>query len=357
MKCREIVMSTQLKALVSKNDDDSEDSRKNEKEDQNDTEQFQLLATPYQKSPSETLHDVVTHQKNTVQEAESGYDESVTAVEEDIAENMEDDANWKQNIISINTQQAFNRLQMLNKHHNYFLIALMEPFQHMRHLWRLDVEVISDTEQQITTKTSFLEYQKQMIITMVYAKCSEEERLDLWNDIYSGIDTLFLDEKIGGLPLTQQEMEDFAFCVNSCKLEEIPFKDYWQTRILWNGSRQWRWIIYLELGRIMPMFLTMSTGHQPVVKPFKFLSFWVEDITLNEVVLQHWKTNETGNNFWIFKHKLKNLKKALRVWSKERYGEIFQQLTIRVEIMKMKEQLFEEDPSFSNRMAIQQAQA
>ncbi|KAG5615177.1 hypothetical protein H5410_015001 [Solanum commersonii] len=87
-----------------------------------------------------------------------------------------------------------------------------------------------------------------------------------------------------------------------------------------------------------------NKGHQPVIKPFKFLSFWVEDISLNEVVLQHWKTNESGYSFWIFKHKLKNLKKALRVWSRERE-----------EIMKMKEQLFEEDPSFSNRMAIQQA--
>ncbi|KAG5581970.1 hypothetical protein H5410_052597 [Solanum commersonii] len=67
MKCLEIVISTQSKALASKNDDgefyeenqvcndldielrkvDSEDSRKNEKEDQNDTEQFHLLATPY----------------------------------------------------------------------------------------------------------------------------------------------------------------------------------------------------------------------------------------------------------------------------------------------------------------------
>jgi len=207
MKCREIVISTQSKALASKNDDgefheenqvckdldielrkvDSEDSRKNEKEDQNDTEQFHLLATPYQKSPSETLHDILTHQMNRVQEEESSCDESVTKVEEDIAENMEDDANWKQvgrtgdlspkslkkfvkrgkkadklrksitykscakkrdhkqscymmmkaifwNIRSINTQQAFNRLQMLNRHHKYFLIALMEPFQHMRHL-------------------------------------------------------------------------------------------------------------------------------------------------------------------------------------------------------------------------------
>lgn len=71
---------------------------------------------------------------------------------------------------------------MLNRHHKYFLIALMESFQHMRHLgsykrklkmhttvtnsngkiWffvkeGLDVEVISYTKQQITVKISFLE--------------------------------------------------------------------------------------------------------------------------------------------------------------------------------------------------------
>lgn len=33
------------------------------------------------------------------------------------------------NIRSVNTQNAFERLTMLNRRHQYSLIALMEPFQ------------------------------------------------------------------------------------------------------------------------------------------------------------------------------------------------------------------------------------
>ncbi|XP_060182221.1 uncharacterized protein LOC132611876 [Lycium barbarum] len=54
---------------------------------------------------------------------------------------------------------------------------------------------------------------------------------------------------------------------------------------------------------------------------------------------------------------MKKLKAALSVWSKETFGDIFKQLTIRKDIVKIKEQLFEEDPFEVNRMVLQQAQA
>ncbi|XP_060170606.1 uncharacterized protein LOC132601544 [Lycium barbarum] len=54
---------------------------------------------------------------------------------------------------------------------------------------------------------------------------------------------------------------------------------------------------------------------------------------------------------------MKKLKVALSVWSKETFGDIFKQLTIREDIVKIKELLFEEDPSEVNRLVLQQAQA
>ncbi|XP_059292522.1 uncharacterized protein LOC132045978, partial [Lycium ferocissimum] len=55
--------------------------------------------------------------------------------------------------------------------------------------------------------------------------------------------------------------------------------------------------------------------------------------------------------------KLKHIKKILSAWSKEVYGDIFKQLIIREEIVRIKEELFEGDPSPLNRMVLQQAQA
>lgn len=93
-------------------------------------------------------------------------------------------------------------------------------------------------------------------------------------------------------------MEDFAFCVNSCEVEEIPFEGNPFT--WWNGRPRpdcifkrldrllenlhlMEWFSTMEVDHLpktgsdnAPMFLTMSTGHQPVAKPFKFLSFWVD---------------------------------------------------------------------------------
>lgn len=44
------------------------------------------------------------------------------------------------------------------------------------------------------------------------------------------------EEKLGGLPVVPQQCEDFAFCVNSCELEEIPFKGnpftWWNDRVI-----------------------------------------------------------------------------------------------------------------------------
>ncbi|XP_060211843.1 uncharacterized protein LOC132639414 [Lycium barbarum] len=217
----------------------------------------------------------------------------------------------------------------------------MEPFQHQRqiHKYRrrlgmpyansncngkiwffvehnVDVKVLLDTEQSFTVKLQFQDFNKDMVVTMVYAKCSELERMQLWDSLYllaSNMTSPWLvggdfnvilneEEKIGGLPVLPQEYEDFAFCLNSCELHEMPFK----------GS------------------------------PFTWCNC--------RAVL-------TDDVFLSFKLKMKKLKTALSTWSKTTFRDIFKQLVIREEIVKIKEQLFEGNPSEENRMVMQRAQA
>lgn len=79
------------------------------------------------------------------------------------------------NIRLVRTQGAFHRLQMLHRHHKFFFIALLEPFQHPRQIDKymrklgmmhagsncngkiwfflaegIDMDVMMDTSQQIT---------------------------------------------------------------------------------------------------------------------------------------------------------------------------------------------------------------
>lgn len=191
------------------------------------------------------------------------------------------------NIRLVRSQHAFNRVQMLNKHHKFFLIALMEPFQHTRHIQKykrrlgtmffnynqngkicvfvqknIQVQILSNSEQKITLQITFQASGDSFICTLVYAKCSALERLNLWDDIYSLSHNMRLpwlvgwdfnvilndEENIGGLPVYPQEYEDFAFCVNSCELFDINFKG--SPFIWWNGRADSE-CIFKRLYRLM----------------------------------------------------------------------------------------------------------
>lgn len=114
------------------------------------------------------------------------------------------------NFTPVNTQHAFTRLQILNSHHKFFLIVLMEPFQQAGQIQRfmrklnmqsvainisgkvwfflrdnVDMKIISDSDQQISIKIMIPQDLKHMLISMVYAKCKEDKRIPLWNTIYN----------------------------------------------------------------------------------------------------------------------------------------------------------------------------
>ncbi|XP_060195246.1 uncharacterized protein LOC132624493 [Lycium barbarum] len=243
------------------------------------------------------------------------------------------------NIRSVKTQKAFHRLQMLQRHHKFMFIALLEPFQNARHIHKyrrrlnmslaaanyngkiwyftndvVDVEVLMDTAQQVTLKLHLLEEDRFMIVTLVYAKSCE-----LFKVGYRGSPFTWWNGRVG----------------DDCIFERLD-------RLLVNQELQ-NWFGNLEV--------------QHISRPFRFLEFWVENETFKDVVQQHWISEATGNPYIDFKRKLKNVKLALKQWSKETFGDIFKQLEIREDIVKIKEQLFEDAPTDLNRMVLHKAQA
>ncbi|XP_060216553.1 uncharacterized protein LOC132644029 [Lycium barbarum] len=181
------------------------------------------------------------------------------------------------------------------------------------------------------------EHNRHMISTLVYAKCDAFERLQLWDSIYhlsANIDIPWMvggdfnvvlnkEEKIGGTPIVPQDYEHFAFCINSCELEETTFKG---SPFTWWNGRAGNDCIFERLDRM-------------------------------DIVKDNWPGDSKGDPFLNFKKKIKQVKGALSAWSKVAFGDIFKQLIIREEIVRAKEQLFEEDPSGENRCILQLAQA
>ncbi|XP_070041015.1 uncharacterized protein [Nicotiana tomentosiformis] len=187
------------------------------------------------------------------------------------------------------------------------------------------------------------------------------------------------EEKIEGLAVYPTEYEDFTFCVNSCELFDLGYKG---RPITWWNGRPNAECIFKRLDRILvnlpfqTMFpnieveylirigsdhapLLMAYGDQDLqfVKPFKFLNFWTKHEYFMEVIRQNCMANFTGDPFLMFKQKLKRVNIVLSKWSKLTYGDIFKQLAIIEDMVRMKEMLFKEEPTMENRIILQQAQA
>lgn len=124
----------------------------------------------------------------------------------------------------------------------------------------VNMEIMQDSEQKITIRLSI--QGKNLCVTMVYAKCNATTRLRLWDDIYAisnnmtdpwiiGGDFNVIineEEKIGGLPILPAEYDDFAFCVNSCKLYEVQYKE---SPITWWNGRTDEHCIYKKLDKML----------------------------------------------------------------------------------------------------------
>ncbi|XP_060210793.1 uncharacterized protein LOC132637772 [Lycium barbarum] len=106
-----------------------------------------------------------------------------------------------------------------------------------------------------------------------------------------------------------------------------------------------------------PLLVSCGDQVENFIKPFRFLKFWVEHDTFLDFIKQQWEAHLSDDVFLSFKLKMKKLKVALSTWSKATFGDIFKQLVIREDIVKIKEHLFEETPSEENRMVMQKAQA
>ncbi|XP_075087558.1 uncharacterized protein LOC107813948 [Nicotiana tabacum] len=254
-------------------------------------------------------------------------------------------------------------------------------------------ELVEDIEQQVTVRVFHHDLGQHMMMTFVYAKCSAIERLDLWDHLYylaSDMELPWLvgrdfnvifheDEKIGGLPIHPPKYEDFAFCVNSCGLFEQGYKG--SPLIWWNGRSNAE-CIFKRLDRIFvnlpfqnmlptievehlirsgsdhaPLLMTCGVQTTNFVKTFRFLNFWTKHATFMAVVRQNWEADFIGDQFLMFKQNIKRVKVALSKWNRETFGDIFKQLAILEDIVRVKEMLFKEEPTTENRIVLQKAQS
>ncbi|XP_070025703.1 uncharacterized protein [Nicotiana sylvestris] len=106
-----------------------------------------------------------------------------------------------------------------------------------------------------------------------------------------------------------------------------------------------------------PMQLTCNPSTGPVKKAFRLLNLWIKHDSFLEVVKENWQADFHASPYILFNHKMKKLKKALTVWSKDTFGDIFQRLASLEEVVKVHETQFELNPTVQNRERLQRVQA
>ncbi|PHU24658.1 Protein TRIGALACTOSYLDIACYLGLYCEROL 1, chloroplastic [Capsicum chinense] len=126
----------------------------------------------------------------------------------------------------------------------------------------INVEVINDDDQQITCRLMNQEGNTEMVVTLVYAKCTQSERLQLWDSLFQishnfqvpwlvGGDFNVIvndEEKMGGLPVTEEETTDFNHCINTCVLEDKGFKG---SKFTWWNGRTDDDCIFKRIDRVL----------------------------------------------------------------------------------------------------------
>ncbi|XP_059301959.1 uncharacterized protein LOC132053883 [Lycium ferocissimum] len=234
----------------------------------------------------------------------------------------------------------------------------MEPFQNCRHIQKykrrlgmeeviansngkiwvfidvaVQMEILMNTDQQLSLKLHHQDLGTDFIATFVYAKCDAGGDFNV---------TLSEEENLGGLSVSLNECEDFAFCINSSELFDIGFKGSPFT--WWNGISAGD-CIFKRLDRAV------------VNQQFQNLFSNIEVEHLSRTGSDHTPLLLTCGDGNVTFSRPFSVGGVLSQWIRDTFGDTFQQLAIREEVVKIKEALFEEEPSDVNRIVLQKAQA
>ncbi|OIT01199.1 hypothetical protein A4A49_10719 [Nicotiana attenuata] len=173
----------------------------------------------------------------------------------------------------------------------------------------VDVTIIQDKEKHVLIKASY-NSNPPIHMTVVYAKCTEEQRRELWQDMKEMDNNIqgpwgsiadfnvitSSEEKKCGRSYRMEESLDFIECLNECGLHDASFTG---SMFTWCDNRDPPTTIWKRLDRLVnntswfdsisntsvthlsracsdhaPLLVKMSLETNSFIKYFKFLNFW-----------------------------------------------------------------------------------
>ncbi|CAH9124930.1 unnamed protein product [Cuscuta epithymum] len=220
-------------------------------------------------------------------------------------------------------------------------------------------------------------------VTGVYGKHTVVERRDLWSALVQfsthikdpwmlgGDFNAFVDhdEHQGDSIPDLNSMLDFKNCIADCGLIDLPFSG---NKFTWTGVRSngriWRRLDRVLFNEAMldafddikvnhlhkapsdhsPLLIQLNNIVQQGPKSFKFQNMWLAHHSFLETVAKNWNGGSTGGMRGLVT-KLQTLKKALRTWNKEVFGNIFDDIRKAEEEVQKAEMAYQQQSSEANR--------
>ncbi|XP_049368158.1 uncharacterized protein LOC125833012 [Solanum verrucosum] len=222
----------------------------------------------------------------------------------------------------------------------------------------LECNVLDTDEQHTTCELKHLDYPEKFIISYVYAKCKDQLRRPLWDNLMQVSETNLpwctigdfnvitsTQEKQGGREYNMNKSFEFISVIEPCGLIDIGYNGQPFT---WCNQRAEEARIWKRLDRAMvndkwlesmpqttithlpsvgsdhcPLLLEMTTRQDQVTRYFKFLNCWTENPNFYATVKECWEKEVSGNPMWSLHTKMRRLTNTLSNWSRVEYGDIF----------------------------------
>ncbi|OIT24755.1 hypothetical protein A4A49_28383 [Nicotiana attenuata] len=230
-------------------------------------------------------------------------------------------------------------------------------------------------------------------VTVVYAKCDEQLRNILWDDLRATASSIngpwgvvgdfnvisSGEEKIGGRDFRVEESLDFISCLSDCELQD---GGYVGTSFTWSDNIDPPNTIWKRLDRLVyntewfdlfggtsvthmsrscsdhsPLLIACGSNPPEQVRYFKFLNFWVDHEEYLNVIQQSWLGEDNDNPLYNLHQKIKRVCSALSSWSRTAFGDIYEEpKKLEMEIRRL-EEVYLNDNNQSNRLNLSKAKA
>ncbi|XP_020265045.1 uncharacterized protein LOC109840710 [Asparagus officinalis] len=232
-------------------------------------------------------------------------------------------------------------------------------------LWDNDILTIQNvifSEQCITCTIESRDGRFFSLCTIVYASNHLASRKNLWRDLLTlkqGVNSPWFiggdfnaiascEEKIGGLPVTESDTEDFQNFINAGQLLHLRSTGCYYT---WCNKQEADSRIWSRLDRCLvnedwihsytssqveylipncsdhsPALITIEDDIPEGKRPFKFFNMWVKHPDFISTVHSIWDQSSEGYNMFRFHTKLKKLKHALKELNKNHFMNISEQV-------------------------------